>query len=98
MWRNSIYSPASLGQAADQLGKRYEIPEAECRTPGRDLHEGIPRNRIGPARRQRAELPHLVQEVDALLTPRVPVVEELELALVERVVGVGHPNPSHSVR
>ena len=73
--------PASDGQQA--LGRE--------RAPARrDHHERVRCRHIGPPCRQREQLPVLVMQMDPVLTPVLPVRDELEVAAIQRVEQVSH--------
>ena len=52
---------------------------------------------IGPSRWQREQLPVLVVQVDPVLAPVLPACNELEVAAMQLVERVGHPDPAVSI-
>ena len=50
------------------------------------------KSNVGPPGWQREQLPVLVTQVDPVLTPVLAVDDELEVAAMQRVERVGHPD------
>ena len=84
-------------QLADQVSKRQQAIDGERAAAIRDDCERIGRPDIGPPSWQGEQRPVLVMHVDAVLTPVLPVRDELEVLAVKRVEPVGHPDPSVQV-
>ena len=60
--------------------------------PAATTTNGSDRRRIGPASRQREQLPVLVTQMDPVLTPVLPMDDELELPAIQRMEPVRHPH------
>ena len=56
----------------------------------RDHHERVHHGHVGPPSRQREQLPALIAQVDPVLTPVLPVNDELEVPPAQRVEQVRH--------
>ena len=86
--RISLTPPVELIDETDEGGK---ILDPEAGPPAGEDEEGFRTLDVGPARRQRAH-PHLagLPEEDPVLTPRMGVPDEIELAAQERMERVGH--------
>jgi len=89
--RISLTPPVELVDEPDQGG---EILDPEARPSAGDDEEGIGTLDVGPASRQRLH-PDVtgLPEEDPVLTPRMGVSDEIELAAQERMERVGHTKP-----
>jgi hypothetical protein len=73
------------------------VDEVSARTgerapSGRDYHERVRSNRVGPPGWQREQLPVLVMQADPVLAPVLPVLDEFEVFPGQRVERVRHPD------
>jgi hypothetical protein len=93
---NLLYIPVAVAPCAEPVHQVRDGQQAigrERAPAGPDHHERV-RRHIGPSRRQREQLPVLVVQVNPVLAPVLPVRHELEVAAVQRMERVRHPNPS----
>ena len=79
-------------QPVNQIRDGQQALGSEGAPAGRDDHERIRRRDIGPARREREQLPVRVPAVDPVLTPVAPVDNELEIAAGQRMEPVSYPD------
>ena len=84
-------------QLADQVSKRQQAIDSERAAAIRDDCERIGRPDIGPPSWQGEQRPVLVMHVDAVLTPVLPVRDELEVAAIQRVERMRHPHTAVSI-
>jgi hypothetical protein len=81
MRRHFLNTPDRLGRRGLDLQPPQEIDEptevvvAKMGSARADHHRGIVRRDIGPLARQSSELSRVVMEVDAVLAPRLPVID-----------------------
>lgn len=84
----------SSGRPSYQVRQFDEVGHAKVGAAlGQDYHR-ILGTGIGPARRQATGFPLLVQVDDPILTPELPVVDQLILMPIERVEWMRHPKTS----
>jgi hypothetical protein len=90
---NLLYGPGAVPLRAEpvhQVSECQQASRAERRHTRRDHHERVRRYRVGPPGWQREQLPVLVVQVDPVLTPALPVGDELEVPPSQRVKRVRH--------
>jgi len=75
-------------ESRQQISEATEIVVPEIGAPGAKYRGGISGDDIGPPQRQPGELPGIVVEVDAILTPRLPAVDPSEDTPMERMEGM----------
>jgi len=95
--RNRLYIPAAVTPRAEpvhQVRDRQQVIGGERAAARRDDHERIRCHRIGPPGWQREQLPVLITQADPVLTPVLPVLDELEVPPGQRVEQVRHPDPA----
>ena len=79
-------------EPVDQVSQCQQARRGERAAAGRDHHERVRRRHVGPPCRQREQLPVRVVQVDPVLTPVLPVRDELEVPAGQRVERVRHPD------
>ena len=79
---------------ADPAREFEQFCHAQLTAACRDRDEGIYGDRVRPGRGQRVEPARCVGEPDAVLPPILTVGDQVELVLVERMIGVGDAEPS----
>jgi|GEM_PF-3300044 hypothetical protein len=81
MRRNSLYTPrvASSSILLQQVGQLQQVLVAEPAPAGSHSHKRIGSHHGRPARRNRAQTPGGVVEVDTILAPIVAISDQLEL-------------------
>jgi hypothetical protein len=92
-----IYALAVVPPHAEpvcQISQRQQARRRERAPCRRDHHERVRRRHVGPSRWQREQLPGVVVQVDPVLTPVLPVGDELEVPAMQRVQRVRHPDTS----
>jgi hypothetical protein len=95
--RNSLDSVAvaRLGtQPVHQIRQSQQAADRERAPAIRDHHERIGRRDVGPPRRQREQLTILVMQMNPVLTPVLPVRDELEVPPRQRLEPVRHTHTS----
>jgi hypothetical protein len=65
-------------ESRQQIGEATKIVVPEIGAPCANYRSGISGDDIGPPQRQPGELPGIVVEIDAILTPRLPAVDPSE--------------------
>jgi hypothetical protein len=93
--RNRPYIPVAVAARAEPVDQVCDSQQAiggERAPARRDHHERVRCRHIGPSRWQREQLPVLVVQVDPVLTPVLPVCDEPEVAAIQLVERVGHPD------
>ena len=75
-------------ESRQQISEATEIVVPEIGAPGANDRGGISGSDIGPLQRQSGELPGIVVEIDAILTPRLPAVDPSEGTSMERMEGM----------
>ena len=76
-------------ESRQQIGEATEIVVPERGAPCSKYRGGISGDDIGPPQRQPGELPGIVVEIDAILTPRLPAVDPSEDTPMQRMEGMG---------
>jgi len=74
-----------------QAPKLNEINEAKTRPSSRDYHERIRGRQIRPGGRKAHRAPFSVVEINPVLTPRLAILQNLELLTTKWVKGMCHP-------
>jgi hypothetical protein len=85
---------ASGRHSSDEFSEFHQVIGAEQRATCRDRHEWIHRDYVSPAGRKPGQLLMFVVKVNPILTPRVLVRNQFELAAVPGVERVGDPKSS----
>ena len=80
-WRN-LPDTSGVLQDPQKLRETEEIIDAKGRAPGTHFDERVRWHNVRPLRRDLADAPFYVVEVDPVLLPNRAVVEELELNVV----------------
>ena len=91
--RNSLYARSSL-QPRKKLRQPHEILDTETAATTTDKENRIGRHDVGPACRKAHQLASFVVEIDPLLSPRMPILDQpvlLPEARMERVRYVENP-------
>ena len=83
MQHNSLY--ASSFQSFHQSRQSKQILNPGKGAPLRDNNKRIGSLYIGPARRNRAQFPVLIEKVYPILPPVVAVIDQLEFLFIQRV-------------
>jgi hypothetical protein len=86
----SVAARASGAQPRQQIGEPAEIVVAEIGPARADHHGRIVGNDIGPLARKPGEVPRVVVEVDAVLAPRLPAIDQLKGPATQRMKGMGY--------
>src|SRR5208282_3118263 len=88
--RYSLYTPrvGSSSSLLRQVGQFQQVLVTKQAPPGRHGHKRIGIHRRGPARRNRAQSPADIVEVDSILAPVVAIGDQLELLTSERMMRV----------
>jgi hypothetical protein len=82
--------------ALEQLGQLQEIRCTKSCLAGRKHDLRVWGMETGPGRRQRADMLRGIIEGDAILSPLMPVAQDLKLLTVQGMKGVG--DREHSLR
>lgn len=77
------------GESRQQIGEPTEIVVAEMGAARPDHDRGIIWLDVGPAHRQAGELARVLVEVDAILTPRLPALDQSKRTPTQRMEGMG---------
>ena len=77
----------------NQVRQRQQALGGERAAAVGDHRERIRRRDVGPPCQEREQLPVLIPEVDPVLAPVLPVLDELEVPAGQRVERVRHPYP-----
>jgi len=79
----------ALFDTPDELGKLQEISHAKGRSTSCQDHTGIRGSSAGPGCWQRAHVARGIVKGDPILSPIVPIAEDLKLLAIQRVKRVG---------
>ena len=100
--RNPPDRPSGGGRApaqpGDQIGQLQQVRRAERRPTSGNPHKRVLGDRVGPGRRQAGQLAGLVEEVDPVVTPVLPTLDELELLPEPRMETVRHSHQARMLR
>ena len=75
-------------ESRQEIGQPTEIVVAEMRQARAGHHRGIVWLDVGPVHRQAGELARVVVEVDAVLAPRLPAIDQTKRTSMEWVEGM----------
>src|ERR1700730_17429227 len=84
----SLRSGKGRVKSRQQIGEAREIVVPEMGAPCANDRGGIRGDDVGPLQRQPGELPGIVVEIDAILTPRLPAVDPSEHPSMEWMEGM----------
>ena len=79
---------------SDPAREFEQLCHAQPTAARRDRYEGIHGDRVRPRRGQRVQAALRVGEPDAVLPPILAIGDQVELVLVEWMIGVGYAEPS----
>jgi hypothetical protein len=82
-WRIS-----ASGQSCEQIGESAEILVAKMRAACPHDDRGVVRLDVGPVHRQTGKLARVVVEVDAILAPRLPAIDQSKRPPTQRMEGM----------
>ena len=79
------------GESRQEIGKPTQIVVAEIGAARADHDGGIVGLNVGPLHRQAGELARVVVEVDAVLAPRLPAIDQTKCTPLQRMERMRDP-------